>query len=197
MIFIHIEWCIAFDCFHFMPKMCFGGFKVAVLNVQYPLPAMSKTHVTYTQVKHNCNSTEKWECPQEAHPAWENSSLGFIEAVHQPSFLVWLSALYMSHKNQMVFDKAAYPPPAVECMSSFIVHLRGPKHQVMSLSVENIFSVSLHTYTNVYLFVWHYVLHAFWSCRQIHYKQLSKCNECQCLAFKKRQFVCNCFVMCF
>jgi len=51
MIFIHIEWCITLDCFHFMPKMCFGGFKVAVLNVQYPLPAMSKTHVTYAQVK--------------------------------------------------------------------------------------------------------------------------------------------------
>jgi len=137
--------------------MCFGGFKVAVLNVQYSLPAMSNTHVTYTRVKNNCKSTEKRERPHEAHHAWENSSLGLIEAVHKPSLLVWLFALYMSHKNhftknQMVFDQAAYPSPGVECMSSFIVHL-GPKHQVMCLSVENLFSVSLHTYTNIYLFV--------------------------------------------
>jgi len=27
--------------------------------------------------------TEERESPQEAMPAWENSSLGFIEAVHQ------------------------------------------------------------------------------------------------------------------
>jgi len=27
--------------------------------------------------------TEKREIPQEAKSAWENSSLGFIEAVHQ------------------------------------------------------------------------------------------------------------------
>jgi len=29
------------------------------------------------------NSTEKRESPQKAKPAWENNSLGFIEAVHQ------------------------------------------------------------------------------------------------------------------